>query len=210
MTTTHKHEAAPQTTGKLIRWARLYDLFFARKPTQEHKDAVKAAALQPGEKVLDVGCGPGTLAILMAKKVGAEGESVGIDASLEMLDRARSKARKQGSTARFEAVAIEEMSFADDSFDAATSAYMLHHLPMDVQVQGIAEVRRVLKPGGRFVIVDFASQSGSLLGHLMSVLGHRHGSSSFPALEAKLRAAGFSTIERLPSKRKESLIIKAS
>jgi ubiquinone/menaquinone biosynthesis C-methylase UbiE len=207
---TQAHEAAPQTTGKLIRWARLYDLFFARKPTQEHKAAVRAAVLQPGEKVLDVGCGPGTLAILMAKKVGDEGEAVGIDAALEMIDRARAKAKKEGSAARFEPAAIESLPFGDQSFDAVTSTYMLHHLPDDVQARGLAEARRVLKPGGRLVIVDFASESHSFLGHLLSILGHLHGASSFPALSEKLRVAGFTAVERLPVKRKEAMLVRAS
>jgi demethylmenaquinone methyltransferase/2-methoxy-6-polyprenyl-1,4-benzoquinol methylase/phosphoethanolamine N-methyltransferase len=203
-------ETAPQTAGKTIRWAHWYNLLFARKPTREHKQAVRALALQPGEKALDVGCGPGTTAIFMAKEVGAEGEVVGIDASLEMIQVAREKAKKEGSTARFEPAAIEALPFPDETFDAATSTYMLHHLPEDVQAKGLSEVRRVLKPGGRFLIVDFSSESGSFLGHLLSILGHAHGHSSFPGVEAKLRAAGFTSIERLESKRKATMLIRAS
>jgi ubiquinone/menaquinone biosynthesis C-methylase UbiE len=71
-------------------------------------------------------------------------------------------------------------------------------------------VHRVLKPGGRFVIVDFSSESGSFLGHLLSVLGHAHGKSTFPSLEAKLKSAGFGKVEQLPSKRKGTMIVKAS
>jgi ubiquinone/menaquinone biosynthesis C-methylase UbiE len=206
----HSHaKHAPQTTGKIIRWAKWYDLLFARKPTKEHKAAVKAAVLQPGEKVLDVGCGPGTMAILMAKKVGPEGEVVGIDASLEMIEVARNKAKKQGSHARFEPAAIESLPFPDATFDAATSTFMLHHLPDDVQCKGLAEVRRVIKPGGRVLIVDFSSESGSFLGHLLSVLGHAHGSSTFPKLEGVLREAGFTNVEQLPSKRKGTMIVRA-
>lgn len=206
----HAQHEAPHTAGHIIHWARLYDLFFARKPSAEHKKAVKVADLQPGERVLDVGCGPGTLAILMAGKVGAAGEVVGIDASTEMIDVARKKARKDGSAARFEPAAIESLSFADGSFDVATSTYMLHHLPEDVQTRGLAEVRRVLKLGGRFVIVDFSSDSHSFFGHVLSIIGHAHGGSSFPALEAKLRAAGFSAVEQIPVKRKASMLVKAT
>lgn len=203
-------ETHPHTTGSIIRWARLYDFLFARKPSAEHKRAVKAAAPKPEEKALDVGCGPGTLAILIARKVGPEGEVVGIDASTEMIDVARKKATKQGSTARFEPAAIESLPFGNNSFDLATSTYMLHHLPEDVQARGLAEVRRVLKPGGRFVIVDFSSDSHSFFGHLLSILGHAHGQSSFPALEAKLRTAGFTAVEQLPVKRRAALLVKAS
>lgn len=210
MANSHAKHAAPQTTGKIIRWARLYDLFFARKPTEVHKQVVKSAAPQPGERALDVGCGSGTMAIILAKKVLPGGEVVGIDASTDMIDVASGKAKRQGSTARFEAAAIESLPFDDASFDLATSTFMLHHLPDDVQASGLAEVRRVLKPGGRFVIADFSSESQSFLGHLLSILGHAHGKSSFPALEARLRAAGFANVEQVPSKRKGTMILKAS
>ena len=210
MAHSHARHAAPQTTGKIIRWARLYDLFFARKPTEVHKQVVRSAAPQPGERALDVGCGPGTMAIILAKKVLPGGEVVGIDASTEMIDVARRKGKRQGSTACFEAAAIESLPFDDAAFDLATSTFMLHHLPDDVQATGLAEVRRVLKPGGRFVIADFSSESQSFHGHLLSILGHGHGRSSFPALEARLRAAGFANVEQLLSKRKGTMILKAS
>jgi demethylmenaquinone methyltransferase/2-methoxy-6-polyprenyl-1,4-benzoquinol methylase/phosphoethanolamine N-methyltransferase len=206
----HTKHTAPQTTGKIIRWARWYDLLFARKPTAVHKQALTAAAPQPGEKALDVGCGPGTMAIVLSQKVSPGGEAVGIDASLEMIDVARKKAKRERFTARFEPAAIESLPFADGYFDLATSTFMLHHLPEDVQSKGLAEVRRVLRPGGRLVIADFSSESGSFLGHLLSLLGHAHGNSTFPALEAKLRAAGFAHVEQLPSKRKGTMIVKAS
>ena len=198
-----------KTTGKLIHWARVYDLLFARKPTEVHKQLVKEAALKPGEHVLDVGCGPGTLALLMATKVAPGGEVVGIDASPQMIERATQKAKKAAAGARFEVAAIESLPLVDASFDASTSTFMLHHLPHDVQTKGLAEVRRVLKPGGQLLIADFASDSGSFLGHLLSVLGHAHGSSTFPALEDELHKAGFEHVEQLSSPRKGTMIVRA-
>lgn len=206
----HTTEGAPQTKGKTIHWARLYNLIFARKPTAEHLLAVKHAALQPGEKVLDVGCGPGTMALLMVKKVAPGGEVIGTDASLEMIEVARRKASRAKSATRFEPAAVEALPFGDASFDVATSTFMLHHLPDEVQEKGLAEVRRVLKPGGRLVIADFSSESGSFFGHLLSIIGHAHGRSTFTGLEAKLREAGFKEIEQLPSKRAATMIVKAS
>lgn len=208
----HRHAgpAAPQTTGKLIHWARLYDLLFARMPTAVHKQVIRSAAPQPGEKALDAGCGPGTMAITLAGKVAPGGEAVGIDASIEMIEVAGKKAQRQHSPARFEPAAIEALPFSGGYFDLATSTFMLHHLPEDVQDKGLAEVRRVLKPGGRLVIADFSSESGSFFGHLLSVLGHAHGSSTYPALEARLHAAGFANVEQIPSQRKGTMIVKAS
>jgi ubiquinone/menaquinone biosynthesis C-methylase UbiE len=201
---------APQTKGKTIRWARLYNLLFARKLSKEHRLALKYAAPQAGEKALDVGCGPGTMAVALAEKVAPGGEAVGIDASAEMIGLARDKAKRAKSGARFEAAAIESLPFPDGQFDVATSTFMLHHLPEEVRAKGLAEVRRVLKPGGRFVVVDFASDSGTFLGHLLSVMGHSHGKSTLPHMEAALHAAGFASVEKMKSDRKESLIVKAS
>jgi demethylmenaquinone methyltransferase/2-methoxy-6-polyprenyl-1,4-benzoquinol methylase/phosphoethanolamine N-methyltransferase len=205
----HAH-AALNTTGHTIHWARLYNLLFARKTTAEHKQAIRAVGLLPGERLIDVGCGPGTAALVLAKKAGPEGHVVGIDASTEMIDVARKKARKAGSTAQFEIAPIESMPYAESSFDAAISMLMLHHLPAELQDKGLAEVRRVLKPGGRLVILDFSSDSGSFFGHLLSILGHAHGGSAFPELEQKLHTAGFAQVDRLPLKRKSVMLIKAS
>ncbi len=200
----------PQTAGKLIHWAGLYHLLFARKPTKVHKRAVTAAAPQPGERVLDVGCGPGTIAIILAQKVSPGGEVVGIDASPEMIDVAQRKAKRERSEARFETAAIESLPFPAASFDLVTSTFMLHHLPDDAQEKGLAEVRRVLKPGGRVVIADFSSDSGSFVGHVLSLFGHGHGHSTLPSLEAKLRSVGFENVEQHPTKRKGTMIVKAS
>lgn len=206
----HADEAAPHTTGSIIRWSRLYNLFFGLKPTAQHQRVIEYAAPQPGEKALDVGCGPGALAIAMSEMVGEGGEVVGIDASLEMIETARRKTKRQSLPVRFEAAAIESLSFPGASFDLATSTFMLHHLPDEAQRAGLAEVRRVLKPGGRLVIADFASESGSLLGHLLSILGHAHGGSTFPSLESKLREAGFARVEQLKSKSKAVMFVRAS
>ncbi len=210
MTAVRENDGAPETAGKIIRWARLYDFFFARKLTAEHRAAVDAAGLQPGDRVLDVGCGPGTMAIYMAGKVGVAGEAVGIDASVDMVAVARRKAGRQGSRARFEPAAIESLPFAGATFDAATSSYMLHHLPEDVQAKGLAEVARVLKRGGRFIVVEFWSESHSFFGHLLSISGRAHGHSGFAGLKAKLEQAGFGAVEQIPSDGKASMVVRAA
>jgi demethylmenaquinone methyltransferase/2-methoxy-6-polyprenyl-1,4-benzoquinol methylase/phosphoethanolamine N-methyltransferase len=211
MTAKQEHaKPSPHTTGRLIRWAHWYNLIFGRKPTRVHTRAIRAADPRPGEKALDVGCGPGTIALVLASKVAPGGSVVGIDASPEMISVARKKARSGHSDARFEAAAIEGLPFPDDSFDLATSTFMMHHLPEDVQRKGIAEVRRVLKPGGRFVIADFSSESQSFLGHLLSIIGHGHGQSTFPSLVESLRGAGFVNVEQVDSTRKGTMIVRAS
>ena len=212
---THGHgDAAPETAGSTIRWARWYDaaswlLSFGRAGAIR-KDIVKIANPQPGESALDVGCGTGTLAIMMRKYAGGRLDITGIDAAVEMVDVARKKAEKANQEIRFEAAVIESLPFADGQFDLATSTYMLHHLPAEVKRAGLREVRRVLKPGGRFLAVDFASSGGGIAGHLLSAFGHAHAASSFPEFEVMLREAGFTTVREVATKRKQLMFVMAS
>jgi ubiquinone/menaquinone biosynthesis C-methylase UbiE len=127
------------------------------------------ARLAEGESVLDVGCGTGTLAIAAKNRVGTLGKATGVDASLEMIDRAKKKARKAGVKVDFQTAAAERPPFQDAAFDVVLSTVMLHHLPHDVRALCIREIRQVLKPGGRFLEINFggsAEQRRSFVGRL--------------------------------------------
>ncbi len=208
----HKSADAPTTAGGVIHHARWYDLFgsvisFGRDKAIREK-LIELAAPAPGEQVLDVGCGTGTLAIAIKPRVGA-GEVHGIDASPEMIQVAKEKAARDGSAIDFRVALIEAIPFPDASFDLVTSSLMLHHLPDELKVQGLREVRRVLKPGGRFMAMDFAAHSHSLLGHLLSIFGHSRGESMVDKLTPMLKAAGFSAVEVIPTRHKNFAFIRA-
>jgi len=130
------------------------------------------AELQSGGAVLDVGCGTGTLLIEDAKRVGPAGSTHGVDRSPEMLAHARRKAAAQGVTANFKEGSADRLAFPDASFDIAFCTLMLHHLPAPMQMATIAEMRRVLRPGGRIVIVDV--QRPRKLSGLVSHIGLVH------------------------------------
>ena len=199
--------SAPHTAGRVIRHARLYDLL-GRKMSRGRDTLVELAAPAPEEHVLDVGCGTGTVTLAIAPLVPS-GRVVGIDASPEMVDVAKSKAARSAIDAEFQLAAIESLPFADNTFDLVTSSLMLHHLPIELKREGLAEVRRVLKPGGRFVTVDFASESHGPLGHLLSIVGHGRGPAAFDSLEPLLRDAGFEHIEPLATRHKNLLYFRA-
>jgi ubiquinone/menaquinone biosynthesis C-methylase UbiE len=152
-------KAAPTTTGQVIHWAFWYDLLIwaitlGRERAFREKQ-IEFAHLAPGESVLDVGCGTGSLAILAKERVGPAGRVSGIDASPEMISRARKRAGKAGAEVTFENAVVEALPFPNASFDAVLSTVMMHHLPDDARHQCLSEIRRVLKPGGRLIIVDF-------------------------------------------------------
>ena len=208
----HQGTSAPATTGHVLHMARWYDLLgqiisFGRANTVRQK-LVDLATPLPGETVLDVGCGTGTLALAMESRMG-KGDVHGIDASPEMIAVAREKATKSGSQADFQVAVIEAIPFPDATFDLVTSSMMLHHLPDPLKRTGLAEVRRVLKPTGRFMAMDFAAQSHSPLSHLLSILGHSHGESTVDTLTLLLRDAGFSEIEGIPTPHKNFAFIRA-
>jgi ubiquinone/menaquinone biosynthesis C-methylase UbiE len=113
------------------------------------------ARVGAGEAVLDVGCGTGTLAIAAARRVGTTGSVTGIDPSAELLERARKKARRARVDVAFELSGGEQLPFADASFDLVLSSLVLHHLSHDALRSSAHEMHRVLRPGGRLLLVDF-------------------------------------------------------
>src|SRR5919199_1818360 len=208
----HKTADAPQTAGRVLHRARWYDLFgrvisFGRDKAIREK-VIELAAPAPGEKVLDVGCGTGTLAIALKLSAGTS-EVHGIDASPEMIEVAKEKAAKAGSDIDLQVALIEAIPFPDATFDLVTSSLMLHHLPDDLKRTGLDEIRRVLKPGGRFMAVDFAAHNPSPLGHLLSIFGHPRGESMVDKLMPMLKEAGFSDVEVIPTHHKNFAFIRA-
>lgn len=201
----HHHAAphageAPHTAGKVIRWARWYDLAawlmtFGREPAIRRR-TIELAGIREGESVLDVGCGTGTLTLAAKRRAGAAPVR-GIDASLEMIEVARRKAAKAGSDVDFQVALIEQLPFPDDTFDVALSSLMLHHLPDDLKAKGFAELRRVLKPGGRLFAVDIAGTKG-LGGMLMRLVGHKLEKGYMERLKAMALEAGFGEGETAP------------
>src|SRR5579863_6844864 len=160
MTNIVEKNSRPSTGGIVLHGARFYDfmawaMMLGRESAFRQK-VLDLARLKPGEAVLDVGCGTGTLAITARRRVGHDGKVSGIDASPEMIARAGKKARKAGLEIEFRNESIEALPFPDGRFDLVLSTVMLHHLPRKVRDAGLREIRRVLRPGGRVLIVDFA------------------------------------------------------
>lgn len=193
----HHHSQKPHTESHVIHWARWYDLLSANFPMMRatRRTMLEVAAPEAGERVLDVGCGTGRLARALKAQVGA-GEVHGIDPSREMIDLAKAKATKAGVRVDFQLAPIEALPFPDASFDLVTSTLMLHHLSDEAKRNGLAEVRRVLRPGGRFWAFDFDQHSHSPLGHLLALFGHRHPATAVEELVPLLEAAGFAQVEQ--------------
>lgn len=114
---------------------------------------VEQAALQPGQRVLEIGCGTGTLLLMIKQHPGVE--VVGLDPDPKALALARRKAEKAGATVSLDQGFADELPYPDASFDRAFSSFMFHHLPAEVKEKTLREARRVLRPGGSLYLLDF-------------------------------------------------------
>ncbi|HEY6410153.1 MAG TPA: methyltransferase domain-containing protein [Ktedonobacteraceae bacterium] len=207
----HRHSEASKASSKetkglvlnggwrhdLMAW--FIDTFMFRGQWRELRQrTADLAQLQSGEQVLDVGCGTGTLAMEVARRVGRAGRVAGVDPGTQQIARARSKAARRNLPIEFQTGVIEHLAFPDQTFDVVLSSLMMHHLPHTLKRQGLAEIARVLKPGGRLVIADFKPKK-----ERQGQAARFHaGGSSMQDLAALVKDAGFEDLEteemRLP------------
>ena len=143
------------------------------------------AELRPGERVLDVGCGTGTLLVALGR-AHPQVEAVGLDPDPKALARAERKLRRQGLAVRLERGSADALGFEAGSFDCVLSSFMFHHLDATAQRGMLAEVHRVLKPGGRLELMDFEGRPKQRARWRLGEAGEATG------VLASMREAGFS------------------
>jgi ubiquinone/menaquinone biosynthesis C-methylase UbiE len=151
------------------------------------------ATLRPGDNVLDLGCGTGTLATLI--KCACPGARVfGLDPDAKALAKARRKALRAGVPVQLDQGYADELPYSDQSFDTVFSSFMFHHLDSGAKAGMLREVLRVLKPGGSIYLLDFGGPQpgpGGLLAHVFHARDRLRDNfeGRIPGL---LRQAGFS------------------
>jgi arsenite methyltransferase len=162
---------------------------------------LQALNLAAGERVLDVGSGPGLLACELATAVGRKGRVCGIDASQAMVAMSSKRCGEQPWT-EFRTADAAQLPYPDDSFDAAVSTQVYEYV-LDIGT-ALTELHRVLRPGGRAVVLD--TDYGSLVIHtenatrmarVLSAWDEHFAHASLPRiLSRQLRDAGFTIRER--------------
>lgn len=192
-------EETVETEGHTIGWARWYDAFVhvatlgrARKIREK---TISLAGVGSGEDVLDVGCGTGDLTMLARKRSGSAGRITGIDPSSEMIRVARNKATRKSLEIEYLVVAAEALPFDDSTFDLVLSSFMMHHLPEALRSEMLAEARRVLRPGGRLLVVDIKRSERNQIHFTPLSFLHRRMHRGAQDLSPLLEAAGFQSVE---------------
>jgi ubiquinone/menaquinone biosynthesis C-methylase UbiE len=208
MTNMTEQVMSPNTTGLVIHWALGYDvlvrvLSLGGERAYREK-TLELAGLKAGESVLDMGCGTGTLAIAAKHRVGATGRVYGIDASPEMIARARKKAKKGAAEITFENALVENLPFQNAHFDVVLCTTVLHHLPDKARRECLGEVRRVLKPGGRFLAVDFGGPVSERRSWVAKL--HRHGRIELGRLAPLVSEAGLTIMQSGPMEQRLGLM----
>lgn len=179
--------------------ARALEAVYVTPDVVAQREAVLAALdPRPGERVIDLGVGPGLLAASIAERVGAEGDVLGVDVSPDMLAIAAGRARDPGAAeVRLVEGGVADLAVPDRSFDAAVCTQVYEYVE-DVGA-ALREVARILRPGGRLVVLDtdwdsivWRSSDDSRMARVMAAwdahLVHRSLPRVLPEL---LRDAGF-------------------
>lgn len=159
----------------------------------------RLAEVQPGEAVLDLGCGTGTLLqALVARQPGAR--FTGIDPDRQVLAIARRRLQRSARTVELVEGYAQDLPFPDQAFDLVISTLIFHHLPDPVKVCALGEVRRVLAPHGRFLLVDFGAPATRVARVVLTIGSVFDGRDNMRAnlageLPEVLAAAGFDVTE---------------
>jgi demethylmenaquinone methyltransferase/2-methoxy-6-polyprenyl-1,4-benzoquinol methylase len=147
---------ATEVRGMFDRIAGVYDLMNSAMTAGLHHQwrqrAVERAEVGPGSNALDVCCGTGDLALELRRQIGPDGRVVGCDFSEPMLELARRKSGDEGLPVEFGWADALDLPYGDASFDAVTIGFGARNLA-DLD-RGLVEMTRVLKPGGRLVILE--------------------------------------------------------
>ena len=153
--------------------------------------------------VLDVGCGTGTLAVMLARRM-PDARVIGLDGDPEILSRARRRASDTGVNVELVLGLADAIPMEDGSVDCVVSSLVFHHLMPSAKQRALAEMRRVLTPGGRFVVADFGRPHGPVMRLAFAVIQlldgfentRQHAAGELPAL---IEHAGFQvdTLSRL-------------
>lgn len=172
----------------LLRWG-MRELTFKRR-------LIAQARIASGFRVLDLGCGTGTLTVLL-KQTHPHADIIGIDGDPSVLAIARAKATRQNTPITFDEGMAFQLPYADDSFERVVSSLVIHHLTTDDKKRTFREVYRVLKSGGDLLIVDFGKPHNRFAWLISLVIRRLERTEDNILGRELIRAAGFQPVQTI-------------
>jgi ubiquinone/menaquinone biosynthesis C-methylase UbiE len=156
---------------------------------------VNLAQVKPGDCILEVGCGTGTLTLAAKRQAGPSGKAFGIDVIPGMIGLSQRKAAQANQDVTFQLGSIDDIPFSANQFDVVMCSFMIFHMSEMVRHKGIAEIYRVLKPQGRLLVLDLALPPRPLAKVVAKVLLGAMLQHDLRELLPLMEASGFSEIE---------------
>jgi ubiquinone/menaquinone biosynthesis C-methylase UbiE len=176
---------------------------------EHHIEALKLANIQIGQHILDVACGTGRATVGLAQEVGPTGSVDALDLSDAMLDQAHIKIKTSGveDFVHFKQGNAKDLPYPDETFDLVYNGYMFDLIPLDGFLPILKEMKRVLKPGGKLVLVNM-SKPDSRKTFFETI--YEKGWAVMPCrpvlMSSYLEAAGFTHIERYYRPTRRSIV----
>lgn len=178
----------------------LYDpvIHWVFQETRFKQQLVNQANIQPGQRVLDLGCGTGTLTLLI-KQTYPDANVLGLDGDTRVLARAHAKAEKASMPLAFNVGMAFQLPYPDQTFDRVLTSLVLHHLTTENKQRTLHEVYRVLQPGGALYVLDFGKPHNTLAYLISHLVRHfeRVADNIQGLLPGMFGQAGFTSIEEM-------------
>ena len=127
---------------------------------RSRQELISQADVKPDHRVLDLGCGTGSFVVLL-KRQHPTVQVIGLDPDAKALSRTEDKLRRAGISVQLDRGFADELPYETNSFDRVFSSFMFHHLDEQTKKNTLQELRRVLKTGGSFHLLDFTADGGS-------------------------------------------------
>ena len=165
---------------------------------KHHRAAVGMSGIQEGDRVLEVACGTGKATVELVKLVGASGKLELCDLTAAMMEKAKAKIEDRGLLDRvaFQIADAKQLPYPDESFDVLYNSYMLDLIELSQFERILSEFSRVLKPGGRLVLVNMSKRKPGKTA-FESIYERGMGGACRPVLlEPFVHQAGFETVQR--------------
>ncbi len=158
------------------------------------------AQVKPGDCVLEVGCGTGTLTLAAKRHAGPSGKVFGIDVIPKMIELSQRKAAQANEDITFQWGGIDNIPFPANQFDVVMCSFMIFHMSETTRHKGIAEIYRVLKPLGRVLVLDMALPPQPLPRVIAKMLMGGMLEHELQELLPLMKASGFSNLEMAHAK----------